>query len=107
MQGTVRSGTRFTGSTLSGCVFELDSLPDRPLTEGELRSLRESDALVEAAALAHAEDGIRHLALQANETLYGLGYRDVEGWMLVEERPAEDTEDLEAVRDALQDWAEL
>lgn len=106
MQGTVRSGTRFTGSTLSGCVFELDSLPDRPLTEGELRSLRESDALVEAAALAHAEDGIRHLAMQANDRLYGIGYRDDEGWVLVEDRVAGDTDDLAAVRDALREWAE-
>ncbi|MFW5935601.1 MAG: hypothetical protein ACOCQL_07100 [Halolamina sp.] len=87
-------------------MFELDSLPDRPLTEEELRGLRESDALVEAAALARAEDGVRHLAIQANDRLYGMGYRDDEGWMLVEERVAGDTNDLAAVRDALKDWAE-
>ncbi|WP_049981463.1 hypothetical protein [Halolamina rubra] len=87
-------------------MFELDSLPDRPLTEEELRGLRESDALVEAAALARAEDGIRHLAIQANDKLYGMGYRDDEGWVLVEERVAGDTDDLAAVRDALKDWAE-
>jgi len=87
-------------------VFELDSLPDRPLTEEELRGLRESDALVEAAALARADDGVRHLAIQANDRLYGMGYRDDEGWTLVEDRVAGDTDDLAAVRDALKDWAE-
>ncbi len=87
-------------------MFELDSLPDRPLTEEELRGLRESDALVEAAALARADDGVRHLAIQANDRLYGMGYRDDEGWTLVEDRVAGDTDDLAAVRDALKDWAE-
>ncbi|KPN31238.1 hypothetical protein SY89_01981 [Halolamina pelagica] len=87
-------------------MFELDSLPARPLTETELRALRDSDALVEAAALAQAEDGIRHLALQANDRLYGIGYRDDEGWVLVEDRVAGDTDDLAAVRNALRDWAE-
>lgn len=87
-------------------MFTLDSLPDRPLTDEELRTLRESDAVVEAAPLARAEDGVRHLALQSGERLYGLGYRDDEGWVVVEDRVAGDTDDLAAVRDALRNWAE-
>lgn len=87
-------------------MFELDSLPDRPLKADELQSLRDSDAVVEAAPLAEAEDGIHHLALQAGERLYGLGYRDGEGWVVVEDRFAGDTDDLAAVRDALRNWAD-
>lgn len=87
-------------------MFELDSLPDRPLTDDELRGLRESDTVVEAAPLARAEDGVRHLALQAGDRLYGLGYRDDEGWVVVDDRFAGDTDDLAAVRDALRDWAD-
>lgn len=87
-------------------MFELDSLPDRPLNADELQSLRESDAVVEAAPLAEAEDGIHHLALQAGERLYGLGYRPDEGWVVVEDRIAGDTDDLAAVRDALRSWAD-
>lgn len=83
----------------------LDSLPDRPLSDDELRALRESDAIVEAAPLARAEDGIRHLAMQAGERLYGVGYRDDEGWVVVADRVAGDTDDLAAVRDALRAWA--
>lgn len=87
-------------------MFELDSLPDRPLTDEELRTLRESDAVVEAAPLARAEDGVRHLALQAGDRLYGVGYRDDEGWVVVDERVAGEPEDLAAVRDALREWAD-
>ena len=87
-------------------MFELDSLPDRALSDDELQTLRESDAVVEAAPLARAEDGIRHLALQAGDRLYGLGYRDADGWVVVEERFAGDTDDLAAVRDALRSWAD-
>lgn len=87
-------------------MFELDSLPDRPLSDDELAALRESDAVVEAAPLARAEDGVRHLALQAGDRLYGLGYRDDGGWVVVTDRFAGDTDDLAAVRDALRDWAE-
>lgn len=87
-------------------MFALDSLPNRPLTPDELQSLRESDAVVEAAPLAEAEDGIRHLALQSGERLYGLGYRDDEGWVVVDDRVANDTDDLAAIRDALRNWAE-
>lgn len=83
----------------------LDSLPDRPLDDAELRALRESDAIVEAAPLARAEDGVRHLAIQAGDRLYGVGYRDDEGWVVVEDRVAGDTEDLEAVRNELRAWA--
>ena len=88
-------------------MFELDSLPARPLNADELQSLRESDAVVEAAPLAEAEDGIHHLALQAGERLYGLGYREGEGWVVVDDRSAGDTDDLAAVRDALQSWADV
>jgi hypothetical protein len=87
-------------------MFELDSLPNRPLNADELQSLRDSDAVVEAAPLAQAEDGIHHLALQAGERLYGLGYRDDEGWVVVADRIAGDTDDLAAVRDALRSWAD-
>lgn len=83
----------------------LDSLPDRPLDDDELRALRESDAIVEAAPLARAEDGVRHLAIQSGERLYGVGYRDDEGWVVVEDRIAGDTDDLTAVRDELRAWA--
>jgi len=87
-------------------MFELDSLPARPLTDEELNALRESDAVVEAAPLARAEDGVRHLALQAGDRLYGLGFRDDEGWVVVDDRFAGDTDDLAAVRDALREWAD-
>lgn len=86
-------------------MFALDTLPDRPLTDEELSALRESDAVVEAAPLARADDGVRHLALQAGDRLYGLGYRDDEGWVVVDDRFAGDTDDLAAVRDALREWA--
>ena len=88
-------------------MFELDSLPARPLNADELQSLRESDAVVEAAPLAEADDGIHHLALQAGERLYGLGYREGEGWVVVDDRIAGDTDDLAAVRDALRSWADV
>lgn len=84
----------------------LDSLPPRPLTEAELDTLRESDGVVEAAPLARAGEEIRHLAIQIGETLYGVGYRDDEGWTVVTKREAGDPEDLAAVRDALREWAE-
>lgn len=84
----------------------LDSLPDRPLSDDEIRALRESDVVVEAAPLARADHGVRHLALQADDRLYGLGYRDDEGWVVVTDRVAGDTDDLAAVRDALREWAE-
>ena len=87
-------------------MFALDSLPDRALTDDELRALRESDAVVEAAPLARAEDGVRHLALQAGDRLYGVGDRDDEGWVVVDERVAGEPEDLAAVRDALREWAD-
>jgi len=87
-------------------MFALDSLPARPLRDDELNALRESEAVVEAAPLARAEDGVRHLALQAGDRLYGLGYRDDEGWVVVDDRFAGDTEDLAAVRDALREWAD-
>lgn len=83
----------------------LDSLPDRPLDDNELQALRESDAIVEAAPLARAEDGVRHIAIQAGDRLYGVGYRDDEGWVVVESRIAGDTDDLAAVRDELRAWA--
>lgn len=84
----------------------LQSLPDRPLTQDELDALRQSDAVVEAAPLARAGEEIRHLALQSGETLYGVGYRDDEGWRVVCQRVAGDPEDLRAVRDELRTWAE-
>ena len=87
-------------------MFALDTLPDRALTDEELSALRESDAVVEAAPLARADDGVRHLALQAGDRLYGLGYRDNEGWVVVDDRFAGDTDDLAAVRDALREWAD-
>lgn len=87
-------------------MFALDTLPDRALTDEELSALRESDAVVEAAPLARADDGVRHLALQAADRLYGLGYRDDEGWVVVDDRFAGDTDDLAAVRDALREWAD-
>lgn len=87
-------------------VSALDSLPDRPLTDDELRALREGDAVVEVAPLARAEWGVQHLALQAGDRLYGIGYRDEEGWVVVTDRVAGDTDDLAAVRDALREWAE-
>ncbi|MFB6221237.1 MAG: hypothetical protein ABEH90_07340 [Halolamina sp.] len=83
----------------------LDSLPDRPLSDDEVRALRGSEAVVEAAPLARAEDGVRHLALQAGERLYGVGYRDDEGWVVVTDRIADDPDDLAAVRDELRTWA--
>lgn len=83
----------------------LDSLPPRPLTRAELDSLRESDAVVEAAPLARAGEEIRHLAMQVGETLYGVGYRDDAGWAVVTKRGAGDPEDLAAVRDELRAWA--
>lgn len=87
-------------------MFALDTLPDRALTDEELSTLRESDTVVEAAPLARADDGVRHLALQAGDRLYGLGYRDDDGWVVVEDRFAGDTDDLAAVRDALREWAD-
>ncbi|WP_224336340.1 hypothetical protein [Haloprofundus halobius] len=85
-----------------------ESLPDRALTDDELRALRESEAITEAApmALVAQEPGIRLLALQRGETLYGLGYDPKEGWTVVTERPADEPEDLEAVRDILRGWAD-
>jgi hypothetical protein len=91
--------------TLPTRVSVLGSLPDRPLDEDELRALRESDAIVEAAPLARAEDGVRHLAMQVGDRLYGVGYRDDEGWAVVDDRVARDTDDLAAIRDALRAWA--
>ncbi|KTG10345.1 hypothetical protein AUR64_12300 [Haloprofundus marisrubri] len=84
------------------------SLPDRALTDAELQALRESDAITEAApmALVAQEPGIRLLALQYEETLYGLGYDPEEGWTVVTERGADDPKDLEAVRDILRGWAD-
>ncbi|WP_224449933.1 hypothetical protein [Haloprofundus salilacus] len=85
-----------------------ESLPDRALTDAELRALRESDTITEAApmALVAQEPRIRLLALQNEETLYGLGYDPEEGWTVVTERPADDPKDLEAVRDVLRGWAD-
>lgn len=84
----------------------LDSLPPRPLTDAELQTLRESDAIVEAAPLARAGEEIRHLAIQAGDLLYGVGYRDDDGWTIVTKRVADDPDDLAAVRDSLKSWAE-
>lgn len=83
----------------------LDSLPDRPLSDSELRTLRESDPVVEAAPLARAQDGIRHLALQVEDSLYGIGYDDEEGWVVVDERTAGDPDDIAALREELHAWA--
>jgi hypothetical protein len=83
----------------------LDSLPPRPLRQAELDSLRESDAVVEAAPLARAGEEIRHLAMQVGDDLYGVGYRDDGGWTVVTRREANDPDDLAAVRDELRAWA--
>ena len=83
----------------------LESLPPRPLRRSELDALRESDAVVEAAPLARAGDEIRHVAVQVGETLYGVGYRDGDGWSVVTRRVADDPDDLAAVRDDLREWA--
>lgn len=95
---------------------DIKSLPDRPLRADELEGLREADSVVEAAPLglvdgegarggsADAAGVIRALAVQAAETLYGLGYDEANGWTVVDEREAGDPEDLAAVRDALKDW---
>ncbi|MFB6126892.1 MAG: hypothetical protein ABEJ79_06335 [Halolamina sp.] len=89
--------------------MDLDSLPDRPLSRSELRSLRTADAVVEAAPLGVVPDDedeeaqtVAALAVQREETLYGLGYDD--GWTVVTTRTAGDPDDLRAVRDAVRTW---
>lgn len=94
----------------------IKSFPDRPLRAAELDALRGSDAVVEAAPLGidgegggHGVDGgsgdvIRALAVQVGGTLYGLAFSEAGGWTVVDEREADDPEDLAAVRDALRDW---
>lgn len=82
----------------------LDSLPDRALSPDELEELRESDAVVEAAPMALADDEVSTFALQVGETLYGVGYDPESGWGVVDSRVAEDPSDLEAVRDSLRAW---
>ncbi|WP_435128242.1 hypothetical protein [Halobaculum sp. D14] len=82
----------------------IESLPDRPLRESELESLREADSVVEAAPLGVADDEIRALAIQVGDRLFGLGYDDADGWTEVDTREAADPEDLAAVRDSLKNW---
>ena len=94
----------------------IKSFPDRPIRAAELDALRDSDAVIEAAPLGidgervgHGVDGgsgdaIRAVAVQVDETLYGLAFSGEGGWTVVDEREADDPEDLAAVRDALRDW---
>ncbi|QZX99712.1 hypothetical protein [Halobaculum rubrum] len=82
----------------------LDSLPPRPLRSAELEALRDADSVTEAAPLGVDDDDIRALAVQAGETIHGLGYDPDTGWTVVDSREAGDPEDLAAVRDSLKSW---
>ncbi|WP_435064091.1 hypothetical protein [Halobaculum sp. EA56] len=82
----------------------IESLPPRPLRSAELEALREADSVTEAAPLGVDDDAVRALAVQAGETIHGLGHDPDEGWTVVESREAGDPEDLAAVRDALKTW---
>lgn len=82
----------------------LDSLPSRPLRSAELEALRDAAAVTEAAPLGVDDDDIRALAVQAGETIHGLGYDPDAGWSVVDSREAGDPEDLAAVRDSLKRW---
>jgi hypothetical protein len=93
------SDNRFIRPLKGVSVSVLDSLPERPLSEGE------SGPVVEAAPLARAEDGVRHLALQVEDTLYEVGYDDEEGWVAIDERTAGDPDDFAALREELHAWA--
>lgn len=85
-------------------VTVLDSLPPRPLRSSELQALRDADGVTEAAPLGVDDDDIRALAVQAGETIHGLGYDPDTGWTVVDSREAGDPEDLAAVRDSLKSW---
>ena len=82
----------------------LDSLPSRPLRSSELQALRDADSVTEAVPLGVDDDDIRALAVQAGETIHGLGYDPDAGWTVVDSREAGDPEDLAAVRDSLKRW---
>ena len=82
----------------------LDSLPPRPLRSSELQTLRDADSVTEAAPLGVDNDDIRALAVQAGETIHGLGYDPETGWTVIDSREAGDPEDLAAVRDSLKSW---
>ncbi|SHG95682.1 hypothetical protein [Halobaculum gomorrense] len=96
----------------------LDSLPARPLRSAELQALRDADSVAEAAPLGvdsagrspansrteSGDDDIRALAVQAGETIHGLGYDPETGWTVVDSREAGDPEDLSAIRDSLKRW---
>ncbi|MFC7098469.1 hypothetical protein [Halobaculum marinum] len=82
----------------------IESLPSRPLRSAELEAFREADSITEAAPLGVDDDDIRALAVQAGDTIYGLGYDPDGGWTVVDSREAGDPEDLAAVRDSLKNW---
>ncbi|MFC7136689.1 hypothetical protein [Halobaculum litoreum] len=82
----------------------IDSLPSRGLRSAELEALREADSVTEAAPLGVDDDDIRALAVQAGDTIFGLGYDPDDGWSVVDSREAGDPADLAAVRDALKNW---
>ncbi|MFC7068180.1 hypothetical protein [Halobaculum lipolyticum] len=82
----------------------IESLPPRPLRSAELEALRDADSVTEAAPLGVDDDEMRALAVQAGETIYGLGYDPDGGWSVVDSREAGDPEDLAAVRDSLKSW---
>ena len=88
----------------ASAVTLIDSLPPRPLRSAELEALRDADNVTEAAPLGIDDDDIRALAVQAGDTIYGLGYDPAEGWRVVDDREAGDPEDLAAVRDSLKNW---
>jgi len=93
-----------TAPVVAGDVTLIDSLPSRPLRSVELDALRDADGVAEAAPLGVNDDAIRALAVQAGETIHGLGYDPDEGWVVVGSRTAGDPEDLAAVRDSLKSW---
>ncbi len=93
-----------SGDRVARGVTIIESLPPRPLRSAELEALRDADSVTEAAPLGVDDDEMRALAVQAGETIYGLGYDPDGGWSVVDSREAGDPEDLAAVRDSLKSW---
>ncbi|WP_049981648.1 hypothetical protein [Halolamina rubra] len=62
----------------------LDSLPDRPLTDAELASFNQSEAIEIAVEVAEADDdGIGGVILATEDWVKGLAY-GAEGWRVAE-----------------------
>lgn len=88
----------------------LGSLPDRPLTDGELASFNGSDALdiaVDVTEPGHSADAVVGMVLATQRWVKGVAYEDG-GWRVVESVSVNDGENerfdgMQTCEDAIQD----